>query len=403
MIKGFLNVLMMIMMVGSIPFHLNIDKHKKGNTFFDSTQHTGPNLHVGDPLVISNVSVVLKVSSPGDSNSSNSPGEVVYEGPVMMAVMYGTAFDKANEINGADSISGQISVQQNNITKQLPWSRAHTLRFYVDLSWPGVEQVEERVRNFYSQGKKISVILPNVVLRLSLDRNDGFFGDLDNFAFDSPRGGWLSHDLPDGAGRVWVQPAQKDENNNKLVSESAWEVEVFETTPKKGHFRSDVCAFGECLPGSFLSQLSWQVKADEAIPVFCPGQMANGMTVKRHWLETRIIWDDFTREQGPKPFNPSELVDQSLLFVEIAAGPPKRSFVVAYAQENGNQIMEMDVNVLYGQSSSTIMQDRYAGGLRFSKEALILTAFIPSNVPMDQLLLIQFPYGPVWRLTCNEK
>lgn len=401
MIKGLLNVLVMIVMVGSIPFYININTYKKGNAFFVSTQDNGPNLHVGDPLVFSNVSVVLKVSSSNNPSSSNLPEEVVYDGSVTVAVMYGTAFDKANEINGANSIPGQISVQQNNITKQLPWSRAHTLRIYVDLSWPGIEQVEGRVQDLYSQGKKISVTLSNVVLRLSLDRNDGFFGYLDNFAFDSLRGGWLSHDLPDGVRRVWVQPAQKDESNIEIVSESAWEVEVFETTPKKGNFLTDVCAFGECLPGSFLTPLSWQVKADDFIPVFCPGQMANGMTVKRHWLETRIVWDDFTREQGLKPFNPLELVDQSLLFVEIASGPPKRSFVVAYDQENENQIIEMEMNVLYGQSSSTTMQDRYAGGLRFSKEGLILTAFIPSNLTADQLLLIQFPYGPVWRLTCN--
>lgn len=355
----------------------------------------------GETGTLPDVQIQL-ISEPVNNPGAEFQTEDLYRGPVTFSIVYGESLDGYNEITPSSSpIKDRLNVERNGFTKAVLWSNAHSVRLFIHLDWPGIEQADARIQELSSLGRLSRIYLVGVAFKMFLEAGDGYFGEIRHYAFDAVYGDWIRGDLPDGTQQIWVQPVRTlDENATAaLPIGGKWQIPLFDVTPRRGRILSNDCLALSCLPGEFLTQLDSQVKAEGPIPVMCPGQVAAGISIQKSWIETRPIWWDVSRQLGYKPALDSP--GQEWFMISITAEPSSQSFSIVFPNIDGTyQTFPLSQASLYGETSKTVTVDNATYTMRNVQHGIVLEGLIPQGASLQHALLVQTPYGPVWRLSC---
>ncbi|MBN2471844.1 MAG: hypothetical protein JXN59_14070 [Anaerolineae bacterium] len=366
-------------------------------------QAGGPIIHLaGETAALPDVQVQL-TSEPLNNPGTDLQTEELYRGPVTFSVVYGQSLDLYNEINPSSSpVTNRLTVERNGTAQSVQQSNNHSVRLFLHLAWPGIDQAETHIQELAKKGRFSRVHLIGVAFQMFLEADDGYFGEIRHYAFDTVHGGWVRGNLPDGVQQIWVQPVQRA-NENQISGPpiaGKWQVNLYDVTPKRGRILSNDCPATSCMPGDFLTQLNGQVKAGEIIPVMCPDQAANGILIQKSWIETRTIWWDFTRQLGFEPA--PNFSGQEWLIIAISAETAPQSFSIVFPNSSDGiyHLFPLSLSSLYGERSKAVILDNALPTLRSIEQGFVLQGLIPQGVSMQEALLVQTPYGPVWRLSC---
>ncbi len=379
-----------------------------GNVPMGQAQAGTETIHLaGETATLPDVQVQL-TSEPINNPGTDLQTENLYQGPVTFSVIFGQSVDAYNEINGLGPVKDFLPVERNGITQSATRSNFHNIRLFIHLEWPGMDQADSHIRDLARKGRVAHVSLVGVAFKMFLEAGDGYFGEISNFPFDTIHGGWIQGGLPDGAQQIWIQPVRKvDENvTSEPPIEGKWRVNLYDVTPKKGRMLSDICQSTECLSIDIIHSLNGQgslIPSISPIPVFCPGQVADGITIRQAWFGNQPLWQDESRANGFVLFN-WQIPGQQKIFIEIASIPPKRSFLLIFKDKGGAyKTSSLDNEVLFGQASGPVALDSYPGGIRAVNKGIVLIGTIPQNTSLAQIYLVQEGIGPVWRLECGSK